>query len=225
MISVIIPAYNEEKALPLTLLHLFRQAGNFETIVVDGSSTDGTRQIAHADSRIQLLCAPKGRASQMNAGARAAKGDWLLFLHADTLLPPDALLKLRDLEAKGGARAGGFRHRFSGNDWRLRLISRLDNWRCRRTRIVYGDQALFVQHTLFEKLGGFPLQPILEDVLFGEKLLQVTRPVLLDEHVVTDARKFLQMGVWRSLVRVILIVLCFELKLPIPARVFFSDIR
>lgn len=225
MISVIIPTYNEEKALPLTLLHLFRQAGNFETIAVDGGSTDGTRQIAQADSRIQLLCAPKGRASQMNAGARAAKGEWLLFLHADTLLPPGALVKLQALEAEGSFRAGGFRHRFSGNDWRLRLISCLDNWRCQRTRIVYGDQALFVQRDLFEKLGGFPPQPILEDVLFCEKLLQETRPALLDEHVVTDARKFLKMGVWRSLARVFLIILCFELKLSIPARVFFSDIR
>lgn len=224
MISVIIPAYNEEKALPLTLLHLFRQAGHFETIVVDGGSTDGTCELVRVDSRIQLLRAPKGRASQMNAGARAAQGDWLLFLHADTLLPPGALIKLRALEAEGGLRAGGFRHRFSGNDWRLCLISCLDNWRCQRTRIVYGDQALFVRRDLFEKLGGFP-QVVLEDVLFCEKLLQETRPALLDEHVITDARKFLQMGVWRSLARVFLILLCFELKLPIPARAFFSDIR
>ena len=184
------------------------------------------RKLLRSDaSRIQLLSAPKGRASQMNAGARAAKGDWLLFLHADTLLPSGALVKLHALETEGGFRAGGFRHHFSGNDWRLRLISHLDNWRCRRTRIVYGDQAPFVRRDLFEKLGGFPPQPILEDVLFCEKLLQETRPVLLDEHVVTDARKFLKMGVWRSLARVFLIILCFELKLPIPARVFFSDIR
>ncbi len=225
MISVIIPAYNEEKALPLTLLHLFRQAGNFETIVVDGGSTDGTRKLVHADRRIQLLRAPKGRASQMNAGARAAKGDWLLFLHADTLLPPGALVKLHALETEGRWRVGGFRHRFSGNDWRLRLISRLDNWRCRRTHIIYGDQALFVQRTLFEKLGGFPPVPILEDVLFCERLAHETTPILLDAPVVTDARKFIKMGVWRSLARVFLIILCFELKLPIPARIFFSDVR
>ena len=161
----------------------------------------------------------------MNAGARVAKGDWFLFLHADTLLPPGALANLRDVLAEGRVSAGGFRHRFSGNDWRLRLISWLDNWRCQRTRIIYGDQALFVQRALFEKLGGFPPQPFLEDVRFCEKLLQETRPVLLGEHVITDARKFLQMGVWRSLARVFLIIVCYELKLPVPAHVFFSDVR
>lgn len=225
MISVVIPVYNEEKALPLTLRHLFTQTGDFETILVDGGSVDRTRDIASADSRVQLLRAPKGRAAQMNAGAQMAKGDWLLFLHADTLLPIGALDRIEALAAEGGYYAGGFRHRFSGSDWRLGLISYLDNWRCQRTRIIYGDQALFVQCALFERLGGFPPEPILEDVRFCEKLVRAIRPVLLDAHVITDARKFLQMGVWRSFARVLMIILCFELRLPIPAQLFFSDIR
>ncbi len=225
MISIVMPVYNEEKALPLTLRHLFEQTGDFETILVDGGSDDRTCELASADSRVQWLSAPKGRATQMNAGAWAAKGDWLLFLHADTLLPAGALDRVRALAAEGRYRAGGFRHRFSGNDWRLGLISYLDNWRCQRTRIIYGDQALFVQRALFEHLGGFPPEPILEDVLFCEKLVRTTRPALLDLHVITDARKFVQMGIWRSFARVLMIILCFELKLPIPARHFFSDIR
>lgn len=225
MISVIIPVYNEERALPRTLQRLFEQPGSYETIVVDGGSTDRTQEIAVADPRTRWLTAPKGRSTQMNAGVRIANGSWLLFLHADTSLPPGAIALLSTIASERRARASGFRHRFTGNDWRLRLISRLDNWRCRRTQIIYGDQALFIERELFEKLEGFPNVPILEDVRFGEKLRRETSPLLLDVAVTTDARKFLKMGIWRSFARVLLIILCCELKLPIPARAFFRDVR
>ena len=87
MISVVIPAYNEEQALPATLRSLLAQPGAYEVIVVDGGSTDRTCEIVRAESNVRLLTAPKGRASQMNAGAKEAGGDLLLFLHADTVLP------------------------------------------------------------------------------------------------------------------------------------------
>lgn len=224
MISVVIPTYNESRALPATLTRLRQQSGDFEVIVVDGGSSDDTRQLAAREPRVRLLVAPKGRASQMNAGAALAAGTWLLFLHADTLLPDDALATIQDEYCQ----AGCFRQRFSGNDWRLRLISWLHNTRCRWTRIIYGDQAMFVRRAMFEALGGFPAQPILEDVLFSQKLVRATRPVMLDSYVVTDSRKFLQMGIWKSFGRVFLIMLCFELRLPLarlPAQRFFSDIR
>lgn len=225
MISVIVPVYNEERALPATLARLLDQSGDFEVLVVDGGSTDRTREIAGANARVQLLRAKKGRASQMNAGARAASGDWLLFLHADTLLPADALSKIVGLKVKGIAQAGGFRHRFSGRGWRLRLISIVDNLRCRRTGVIYGDQAMFLSRSLFERLGGFPDQPIMEDVAFCERLVEVTRPVLMAEHVITDSRKFEQQGIWRSLWRVIVIQVRNELGLPIVSRQFFEDVR
>jgi hypothetical protein len=88
----------------------------------------------------------------------------------------------------------------------LKLISFLDNFCCIRSRIIYGDQALFVRRPLFEQLGGFPNQPILEDVAFYERLLKVTAPLLLSPPVMTDARKFLKMGIWRSFLRVLLII-------------------
>lgn len=242
MVSVVIPAYNEEQALPHSLNALFRQEGIYEVVLVDGGSSDRTRAIAEsfgftteADDRHGcpsvprsprlILTASKGRASQMNAGAKVAQGEWLLFLHADTVLPTGAIRRLNAMHADQAIQAGGFRHQFSGTDWRLRFISFLDNLRCRCSRIIYGDQALFVRRTLFEHIGGFPNQPILEDVAICERLLKLTRPVLLSPPVVTDARKFVKMGIWPSFVRVLLIILHVEFGLPILPRSFFQEIR
>ena len=226
MISIIIPVYDEEVVLPTTLDHLNHQAGEFEIIVVDGGSRDRTRDIVSRYPEVQLLHAAKGRASQMNAGAGVARGEWLLFLHADTILPPQALSTLNALEADQTYQTGGFHQRFSGDDWRLRLISFLHNFRCKHTRIMYGDQALFVRQALFNQLNGFPDQPILEDVAFGEKLLPITRPVLLDDYVITDSRKFEKIGIWRSFARVLAILIRCRLGLSVaPSHPFFKDIR
>ena len=237
MISVIMPAFNEERALPNTLRALFTQQGDYEVVVVDGGSTDRTCAVLAEFSFSEyplprtphplrlLLTAPKGRASQMNAGAKQAMGEWLLFLHADTVLPSGAVQRLNEMEADQTIQAGGFMHQFSGDDWRLKLISFLDNFRCIRSRIIYGDQALFVRRALFEQLGGFPNRPILEDVAFCEKLIKITKPLLLSPSVVTDARKFLKMGIWRSFLRVLLIILHVEFRLPVLPRAFFQDVR
>lgn len=231
MISVIIPTYNEEKALPETLSYLLQQRGNYDVLVVDGGSTDRTQEIARGEERVALLTAPKGRAFQMNAGAHAATkarpepNNWLLFLHADTRLPQEALQRLNAMEEDHACQAGGFFHQFSGTDWRLRLVSRLDNFRCLRSRIIYGDQALFIRQGLFQRLGGFPNQLILEDIAFCEKLIRHTTPILLTPPVLTDPRKFVQMGIWRSLCRVLVIILCVEFHLPLLGRGFFQDIR
>ncbi len=232
MIWVIIPTYNEERALPHTLASVFAQSErSFHVIVVDGGSTDRTREILHRDSRLTLCTAPKGRASQMNAGAhqamqhQATGNDWLLFLHADTQLPATAFQQLTQLGAIPSVQAGGFLHRFTGSDWRLRMISWLDNLRCTRSRIIYGDQALFVRQYLFMHLEGFPDQPVLEDVAFGEKLLTHTVPHILPLKAVTDSRKFIKMGVGRSFIRVLMIILHVEFGLPTFSSAFFEDIR
>ncbi|MBH0178240.1 MAG: glycosyltransferase family 2 protein [Nitrospira sp.] len=231
------PTYNEEKALPDTLRSLVSQPGDYEVIAVDGGSADHTcgvlREAGFSEGPVPLtphpsrflITATKGRASQMNAGAKTAGGEWLLFLHADTVLPEGAIERLNNMETDHAIQAGGFLHQFSGDDWRLKAISFLDNFRCTRSRIIYGDQALFVRRSLFERLGGFPNQPILEDVAFCEKIIKETTPLLLFPPVITDARKFLKMGVWRSFIRVLLIILHVEFRLPVLPRAFFQDIR
>jgi rSAM/selenodomain-associated transferase 2 len=222
-LSVVIPCLNEIDALPGTLDALRRQAGNFEVIIADGYSDDGTWEYLQHQTDIRALQAERSRATQMNAGAQLAQGDWILFLHADTLLPENAIMHICRLGAS--IHAGGFRQAFTPDDWRLKLVSWLDNFRCRLTNIVYGDQALFVRRRLFETLHGFPEIPQIEDIRFGEQLLKHTRPVLLPMTAVTDARKFLKMGIWRSLGRIFLILVCVELKLPIRGRAFFQNIR
>ncbi len=231
MIWIIIPTLNEELALPNTLNALANHPQEKQIIVVDGGSTDGTVGKLKSYPDIISLTAPRGRASQMNAGAAYVQHhsskptDWLLFLHADTLLPDNGLAQLQNLHSNPVNQAGGFLHRFSGDDWRLRLISRLDNFRCQHSRIIYGDQALFVRLGLFTQLNGFPRQSILEDVAFSEALLTHTTPLLLDPPVTTDSRKFVKMGVWSSFLRVLLIILHVEFGLPSLPRTFFQPIR
>ena len=226
MLSVIIPTLNEELALPETLASLFRQSSGEQIIVVDGGSTDGTEKICAQHPCITFISSEKGRATQLNAGARIATGDILLFLHADTLLPDNALNTIKRVINQEGLEAGGFMHSFGNTDWRLKFISFLDNRRCLKTRIIYGDQAMFIKRELFERLNGFPEAKIMEDIYFCEKLVQHTTPVILDSFVITDPRKFIKMGIWRSLYRVAAIQTRHELKLPVANdHPFFAEIR
>ncbi len=221
MISVVIPFLDEERALPATLAALFAQGGDCEVIAVDGGSRDASLAQLGKFPAVVVIAAQRGRAQQMNAGAALARGELLLFLHADTLLPPEALQTLASLPA--GQHWGGFHHRFSGQDWRLRLVSWLHNLRCRLTGVFYGDQALFVSRQLFMESGGFPLG-LMEDIALCERLLGKVRPRFLVYSVTTDARKFQREGVWLSLARVVAILLCRARGWPIP-KGFFRDVR
>ena len=225
-ISIIIPFLDEEIALPATLAALLPQldpARGDEVIAVDGGSSDGSCRLLARHAAVRLVAAPRGRASQMNAGARVASGDVLLFLHADTLLPAGALAAIAAAAAVPGFVYGGFHHCFSGDDRRLRLISALHNFRCAKMLTFYGDQALFVARAAFRRAGGFPPRQV-EDIALSQILRAQGPPVFLPLPVVTDARKFIQAGIWRSFARVLAILLCLRIGLPLP-QAFFADVR
>lgn len=226
MISVIIPTLNEERALPATLDAVLVQPFDFEVIVVDGGSVDRTPQIVEETSarhpRLQLLRMARGRALQMNAAAGTACGDWLLFLHADTLLPKNGFSAIENQPET--IQAGCFTHRFSGAGAMLRILSWFHNHRFGVTRVIYGDQAMFIRRGLFEELGGFPVRPM-EDIAFGLTLRAATRPIMLPEVVTTDSRKFDQMGHWRALAHSVLLLLRFRYGADVSRDRFFRNYR
>ena len=225
MLSIIIPVYNEARALPVALAALGRARGHYEVIDDDGGRTDGTRAIARTFPRIRLISAAKGRANQMNAGARSARGEWLLFLHADTRLPDDALARIAALAANPRCEAGAFRHRFTQRHWLLWVVSVTHNLRCRVTRVFFGDQAIFVRASTFARIGGFPDVPMLEDVMLCDRLRRVTRPVLLDAFVRTVGRRFLAGGIVRTTWRALRILARHRLGLPLDGRGCSEHVR
>ena len=199
MLSVIIPALNEGQGLARCLAPLqpMRRRG-VEVIVVDGGSDDDTVRIA-APLTDQVMVAPRGRAAQMNAGAAVAKGDILLFLHADTLAPEQADRLVTDALARSGRDWGRFDVRIDGRPWMLRLVALAMNWRSRLSGIATGDQTLFVRSERFAEIGGFPDQPLMEDIEICKKLRARGRPVCLREKVTTSGRRWEQRGVWRTI--------------------------
>lgn len=225
-ISVIVPALNEEIALPATLAQLLAQPQVKECIVVDGGSSDATVSIVqrHKDPRVQLVHSAPGRGKQMNAGAAIASGDMLLFHHADTELPAAGLEELHLCCANPKVQWGGFRHQFSNPNWKLRFVSWLHNLRFRCSGVVYGDQSMFVRRTLFEQLGGFAEAP-LEDLIFSDAALGVTQSHKLTSCVITESRKFVQMGELTALGQVIGIVLRYQYNRSFEHQRFFEPYR
>jgi rSAM/selenodomain-associated transferase 2 len=224
MISIIMPVLDEERTLPEALACLRGRPAMAELVVVDGGSRDATRAVAQAQTDVRLIDAPRGRASQMNAGARVARGEWLLFLHADTRLPADALERIAVLPE--AVEAGCFQQAFDDSRRALRWISAVHNWRCRKTAIMYGDQAIFVRRRVFEAVGGYPACAELEDVRLSEVLRARASPVMLGATVVTDSRRFLAQGPLASTLRIIAILIQHRLgRRPVVGRRFFEPVR
>jgi rSAM/selenodomain-associated transferase 2 len=199
MISVVVPTLDESAQIVATLsaLQSMRRSGH-EVIVVDGGSRDGTYEAALplAD---RVLVAPAGRALQMNAGAREARGETLLFLHADTRIPPDAIESLDEFQASNRG-WGWFDVRLSGSHFMFRVIESLMNVRSRLTRITTGDHAVFVRRETFEKVGGYPEIPLMEDVAISRALKREGRPFVPDGRIETSSRRWEEEGIWRTTV-------------------------
>lgn len=197
-LSIIVPTLNEAQIIvpALTRLESLRERG-VEIIVADGGSSDGTPALA-APLADQVLTAPPGRAHQMNAGAARAAGVALLFLHADTHLPTDALRAVDC--ALNRHRWGRFDVRLDSRRLLLRLVARMMNLRSRLTGIATGDQAMFMSRAAFESVGGFPEQPLMEDIELSRRLKKTGPPACLKIPVVTSARRWEEHGTWHTIV-------------------------
>jgi len=166
---------------------------------VDGGSTDATAAVAARFPEIRLLASPRGRARQMNAGARAALGDVLLFLHADTLLPDGALAAVHAAVGDPGVVGGRFDVRFDNSRRVFRMIAWFMNQRSRWSGISTGDQAIFVCREPFDALGGYPDIPLMEDVEICRRLKRRGRMAALRLGVTTSARKWEREGAIRTI--------------------------
>ena len=196
-LSIIIPVLDEAANLPMLLAGLAPlRAHGTEVLVVDGGSSDGSAEIVER-AGVALIHSGRGRARQMNAGAAQAAGDTLLFLHADTVLPPSA-----DAIVAGALRTarawGRFDVSIDGRSPMLRIVAAMMNLRSRVTGIATGDQAMFMTQQAFESVGGFADLPLMEDVDLSRRLKAVSAPVCVRERVRTSGRRWEQRGVWRT---------------------------
>ncbi|MDP3669051.1 MAG: TIGR04283 family arsenosugar biosynthesis glycosyltransferase [Telluria sp.] len=196
-LSIIVPVLNEAQALPLLLERLLPLHG-CELIIADGGSDDGSADIAQC-AGCTLVRSARGRGRQMNAGAARASGDVLLFLHADTQLPDGAAVLVARALAGGAACWGRFDVRIAGGALMLPVVARMMNLRSRLTGIATGDQAMFVSRAAFDAVGGFPDQPLMEDVELSKRLRAVSRPACIQRCVTTSGRRWETHGVWRTI--------------------------
>lgn len=197
-LSIVMPVLNEAASLgaaPQALAPL--RAGGAEFIVADGGSSDHSAALALAGGA-HVVNAPCGRALQMNAGAAQAGGDVLLFLHADTRLPAGADALISQALTGGAQVWGRFDVTITGRPAMLKLIAALMNLRSRLSGITTGDQAMFMTRAAFDAVGGFPVQPLMEDIEMSRRLLKLSRPACLSAKVLTSGRRWESRGVWRT---------------------------
>ncbi|MGQ0626359.1 MAG: TIGR04283 family arsenosugar biosynthesis glycosyltransferase [Sporichthyaceae bacterium] len=197
-VSIIVPVRNEAALVASSVSRLLRDFPECEVIVVDGASTDGTPELVPAPARV--LRTEPGRARQQNAGAAAARGDVLWFVHVDVALDPAALEQLRAALADPAVHGGGLSLRFDAPSAGLHFLAWSSNVRARRLGHVFGDQAMFVRRETFAALGGFAPLPLMEDFEFSRRLHRRARLVVLTASSTASARRLQAHGVWRMIV-------------------------
>ena len=223
-VSVIVPVFNEEKSIAATLRAL-AQLQPYETIVVDGGSQDGTRAIVAAFS-VKIIAEERGRARQMNRGAREASGEVLLFLHADTCLPATAFADIAAALGDPRAVGGRFDVALDGSHWMLPVVARLISYRSRMSKVGTGDQALFVRREVFQRMGGFPDIPLMEDIAFCRALKRLGEVACLRSRVITSARRWEVDGIWRTIFRMWTLKLLYLMGVsPEHLKQFYADTR
>ncbi len=198
-LSIVIPVLNEAATIEGLLAALAPlQAHGAQIVVVDGGSVDDTARLVRQTADVEVVSSPRGRASQMNAGAQVATGERLLFLHADTQLPFDAD-RLIAQALNSGKVWGRFDVSIDGRPWMLRVVAAFMNARSRLTGIATGDQAMFMTRAAFDAVGGFPAQPLMEDIEMSRRLLRLSRPACLRQRVRTSGRRWETRGVWPTI--------------------------
>ena len=209
MISVIIPVLNEAKILNQSLSRLTPQLKDHELIIVDGNSSDETLLIAKKYGKV--ISAERGRARQSNAGAAVASGDILLFLHADAWLDSGAMEGVEAAIAAGYV-GGAFKQQIEGKHPLYRLIERAANFRARWLRILYGDGGIFIHRTHFDRIGGFPDIPIMEEVGFSQKLRRSGKVTLVEPKIHISPRRWQKNGILRTTLTNWLITVLYLLR-------------
>ena len=201
-LAIVMPVLNEAAGIEAALRALMPlMARGVRVLVADGGSADDTPARARRFGGVEVIEAARGRAAQMNAGAQAASGARvLLFLHADTTLPPDADRLIEQALAGGRHVWGRFDVRIAGRPRMLRVVAACMNVRSRWSGIATGDQALFMTRAAFDAIGGFPEQPLMEDIEMSKRLRTLSRPACLRERVITSGRRWESRGVWRTIV-------------------------
>ncbi|MBF2066987.1 MAG: TIGR04283 family arsenosugar biosynthesis glycosyltransferase [Calothrix sp. C42_A2020_038] len=194
-ISIIIPVFNEEQHILATIITT--HSINTEVIVVDASSQDNTCDIANK-AGAKVIASDPGRAVQMNAGAAVANGDILLFLHADTQLPPGFDHMVRETLNKPGTVAGAFKLNIDAEPWGLRLVEWGVYMRSKHLQLPYGDQAIFMKSETFHQLGGFPNLPIMEDFELVQRLKTLGKITIISTPVLTSGRRWLLHGILKT---------------------------
>jgi len=195
-IAIIIPVFNEAENLP-KLLRMLSSLDADEIVLVDGGSQDDS-QILLGRSPFRWLQSDKGRAAQMNAGADVCESNTILFLHADTVVDNSAIVSIRDAMTDHKVVGGRFDLKLSGAHFALRLIEWMINLRSRLTKISTGDQAMFVRQSVFEELGGFSNQPLMEDIELSRRLKQKGKVACLREKITTSSRRWEQFGLIKT---------------------------
>lgn len=207
-LSIIVPLLNEADNLPKLMAHIVRlDPAPQQVILVDGGSVDGSvaitnnvlksTEIAQSAINWRIIESTVGRAQQMNAGAILATGDVLLFLHADTELPADAIDNVQQAVAQYDW--GRFDVRLDSREPLLKIVGLMINQRSRLMGIATGDQAIFIKKSLFVQIGGYPDQPLMEDIELCKRLKKIARPACLKSKVITSARRWQQHGTWQTI--------------------------
>lgn len=196
MISIIIPTYNESSLIKQTLTHLIEiTTPNEEVIIVDGFSEDDTKLIANGFTNIKIIDSPRGRAIQMNTGARFANGEFLLFLHADVTLDSKGLQMLRNEILGNNILWGWFEYRLDSPKFIYRIIELVSNFRNRVTGIPLGDHGIFVRKDIFSKIGGFPEISLMEDIEFSKKIKLIAKGLEIKSPIKISVRRFEKRGI------------------------------